>query len=126
MGAANDKRQATSMSMAGNDNPAFQEGVLIGIISVYHVLITKKVSEYGYDLGVKDQCQIFLTSVSLLKTQNPFYVFDARCSYLAQWLLIVRLLQQSKRSVSHVLQFCLPFVMQIPLSLFDGGNFMYS
>ena len=72
MGAANDKRQAPSLTMARNDNPAFHESVLIGIMSVYHVLITKKVSEYGYDLGVKDQGQIFLTSVLLLKTQNAF------------------------------------------------------
>ena len=37
------------------------------------MLITTKVSEYGYDLEIKGQSQIFLKTVKLPIIQTPFF-----------------------------------------------------
>ena len=39
----------------------------------YHVYITTKVSEYGFDLEIKGQSQIFLKTVTLLIVQTPLW-----------------------------------------------------
>ena len=46
--------------------------------------ITTKVSEYGYDLEIKGQSQIFLKSVTLLIIQTPLSCIDEVCLHLAQ------------------------------------------
>ena len=53
----------------------------------------KKVSEYAYDLGIKSLGQMFLKFV-LFETRTSLLLFDVACSYLAQWMLMLRRLQQ--------------------------------
>ena len=52
----------------------------------YHVYITTKVSEYVYDLEIKDQKQIFLKLATLLIIQIPLWCIYGMCSYLEQLL----------------------------------------
>ena len=52
----------------------------------YHLKITTKISEYGYELEIKGQGQIFLKTVTLLIIQTPLWCIDGMCSYLAQQL----------------------------------------
>ena len=42
----------------------------------YHVKITTKISEYGYDLEIKGQCKIFLKTVTMLIIQTPLWCID--------------------------------------------------
>ena len=55
-------------------------------MSAYRLSITTKVSEYGYDLEIKGQSQIFLKTVMLPIIQTPFWCIHGMCSYLAQQL----------------------------------------
>ena len=56
----------------------------------YHVKITTKVSEYGYDLEIKGQSQLFLKKLSHCSyLQTPFWCIDGMCSYLAQQLRMI-------------------------------------
>ena len=62
---------------------------IFAIIIAHHVQITTKVSEYGYDLEIKGQNQIFLTTVTLLiiqkvRVQTPLWRIHGMCSYLVQ------------------------------------------
>ena len=52
----------------------------------YHVFITRKISEYGYDLEIKGQSQVFLKTVTLLIIQTPLWCIDGMCSYSAHQL----------------------------------------
>ena len=49
---------------------------ILAKMSAYRVLITTKVSEYGYDLEIKGQSQIFLKTVKLPIIQTPFLVYS--------------------------------------------------
>ena len=55
----------------------------------YDVLITRKVPDLQYDIGVIGQCQIYLTSVLWLIMQTPLSFFDQGYSYLVQQLPMV-------------------------------------
>ena len=46
--------------------------------------LKSRVSEYGYDLEIKGQSQIFLKTVTLLVIQTPLWCIDGMCSNLAQ------------------------------------------
>ena len=51
-------------------------------------MIKIKVSDYGYDLGVKDQCHMYLKSVSCLVTKTPLSMFHIRhngCVDCVEW-----------------------------------------
>ena len=60
----------------------------------YHVWITTKVSEYGFDLKIKGQTQIFLKTVTLLKVQTPLWYIHGMCSYLAKQLRLMCILKR--------------------------------
>ena len=67
-------------------------GVFISsTIIAYGELITTKVSDQGYDLGVKDQGQIYMNLKSMLRPvmRTPLSFLDRMCSYLAQKLPVV-------------------------------------
>ena len=49
----------------------------------YHVKITTKISEYGYDPEIKGQGQIFLKTATLLIIQTPLWCIDVMfCLFL--------------------------------------------
>ena len=51
--------------------------------------ILQQVSEYGFDLEIKGQSQIFLKTVTLLIVQTPLRCINGMCSYLAQQLRLM-------------------------------------
>ena len=56
--------------------------------------LKSRVSEYGYDLEIKGQSQIFLKTVKLLIIQTPLWCIDGMCSNLAQQLCMMCRLKQ--------------------------------
>ena len=56
--------------------------------------LKSRVSEYGYDLEIMGQSQIFLKTVTLLIIQTPLWCIDGMCSNLAQQLRMMCRLKQ--------------------------------
>ena len=57
----------------------------LGTALAYCVVITMKVSDYCYDLGVKGQGQMYFTNFDV----NSFFIFVRGCAYIAKWFLKV-------------------------------------
>ena len=93
--------------MAQNVNTSFCFRPSVYIFTpmiAYYVSITRKISEYGYDLEIKGQGQIFLKTVTLLIIQTPLWCIDGMCSYLAQQLHLMCRLKSDLQIVDMTLR----------------------